>query len=152
MKYGVTGVSRLLTEAEMSFIYNAINGLDLQPGDEFVSGGAYGVDTSAALAALTLQPEATHRLCLPNGNMFNNALDGLWASIGAEYMIIEKADKPGYMARNDLLVKRIGKRGLLTAFPEHEAEERRSGTWATVRRARKLGTRVVILPLDEVRA
>jgi predicted Rossmann fold nucleotide-binding protein DprA/Smf involved in DNA uptake len=149
MKYGVTGVSRELSADERRVIHNAIKALGMGYDDVFVSGGAFGVDTYAAIVALDVAPEATHHLCLPNGNVFNTSLEALWASMNAKNLIIEKADKPGYMARNDLLVKRIGAAGMLLAFPERAAEARRSGTWSTVRRARKLGTQVVILPLDD---
>jgi predicted Rossmann fold nucleotide-binding protein DprA/Smf involved in DNA uptake len=50
-----------------------------------------------------------------------------------------------YMDRNARLVA-LG--DMLLAFPATRAEELRSGTWSTIRRARKAGKRIVIVPLD----
>lgn len=50
--------------------------------------------------------------------------------------------KKGYIARNHDIVDACD---VLIAAPKHDVEELRSGTWATIRYARKLGKRVVIL-------
>jgi hypothetical protein len=52
----------------------------------------------------------------------------------------------GYMKRNDVLVAHAD---VLLAFPKTPQEELRSGTWATIRRARKAGVEVRLFPLSE---
>lgn len=53
-----------------------------------------------------------------------------------------------YLARNHDIVDAAG---LLIAAPSGPAEKRRSGTWATVRHARKQGTRIwIVLPSGEI--
>ena len=49
------------------------------------------------------------------------------------------------MLRNDLTVSYTD---VLLAVPATSVEERRSGTWATVRRARKAGCEIRFYPLD----
>lgn len=51
-----------------------------------------------------------------------------------------------YMKRNDRIVHHADR---LIAFPRTRKEEQRSGTWATIRRARKAGKQVTLHPLDE---
>lgn len=50
--------------------------------------------------------------------------------------------KKGYIERNHDIVDSTD---LLIAFPSSTTEEKRSGTWATIRYARKIGKRVIII-------
>lgn len=58
--------------------------------------------------------------------------------------VVEMPEGTDYMARNDEIVRLAD---ILTAFPKTDREEVRSGTWATVRRGRRKGIRVEIIPV-----
>lgn len=70
-------------------------------------------------------------------------VDVLWPLYcsSIEYM----PDNTNYMDRNQRIVDISLD---LTAFPLDAVERQRSGTWSTVRRARKAGKTVVIIPLQ----
>lgn len=53
-----------------------------------------------------------------------------------------KTPKP-YLERNHDIVKESD---ILVAFPRTDTEQLRSGTWSTIRYARKIGKRVIIFP------
>jgi hypothetical protein len=124
---------------------------------EFVSGACWGVDTLAARDALALWPHARHRLVVPNAP-HNEELVAEFevlerlrlenaAGRGREiHATVEKMPAgTGYMERNDRLVLLAD---VLLAFPSTRDEVVRSGTWATVRRARKANVPVMVYPLD----
>ena len=100
-----------------------------------VSGAAYGVDSQCARWALVQKIPVT--LTIPVGRWHNRAL----ANGEPDVVLVEG----GYMARNDETIRRSD---VLIAFPETPHEETRSGTWATVRRARKKGIPIYFFPLD----
>jgi hypothetical protein len=162
MNYGVTGPSRELTPDEERLIWDIVAGL---PDDaEYISGGAHGVDTAWFKAAIIQHPHAQHRLVLPHAP-FNDELISLarlhevrqarrrarvyidWAKAGRD-------QGQCYMNRNDLLVERVGADGELHNFPptRHEPGNYRAGGgyWATVRRGRRVGAKIVHHPLDEI--
>lgn len=109
------------------------------PTDVF-TGGAYGIDTIAAEAVSLVWPSARHHLVVPEGCVWNEELLNTLPGVIRVHWITG-----GYMKRNDAL---IADADVLLAFPQGEVEQIRSGTWATVRRARKRGMDVRIYPLD----
>jgi len=108
----------------------------------FVSGGAYGVDTAAAYGVDLYGLGSLHFVVpasLPNNRKFVKKLvDDDRATV--EYV------SGTYMDRNDRLVELADE---LVAFPRTREEERRSGTWATIRRAWKAKVPVTLYPLSE---
>lgn len=102
--------------------------------DEFVTGAAYGLDTAAAYNAFAYWPEKKHTIIVPaalhNREVvqygFDNGFDLIMAPGKANV-------RDAYMVRNDMLVARITE---LHAFPT-TPERLRSGTWSTIRRARR---------------
>jgi hypothetical protein len=136
-----TGTSRLQNPAKAhALIYETILALALTARvDEFHSGGAYGADTKAAIIAHALYPEAAHILHVPYGCYWNERLTDLVKFDEVRYIT------DGYMKRNDSLVASASR---LIAFPKTADEELRSGTWATIRRARKAGVPVLMFPLS----
>lgn len=118
--------------------------------DCFVSGAAYGVDTAAGLAAAELFPDAMHRVYVPQA-WHNEAAVAQLRERGAEVIEVAPGPNGPYMARNDAMVADRAVEQLV-GFPHTAAERLRSGTWATIRRARKAGLRVVLHPLSEVEA
>lgn len=111
----------------INVVANAITALD--DVDVFTTGGAHGIDTIAALLAWSAHPDAYHRVVLPD-----QPYHPLWDNPPSGFSITRVPG--GYMARNDALVT-YG--DVLLAFPKSATERLRSGTWATIRRARKAG-------------
>lgn len=93
-------------------------------------GGAHGIDTLCVMVGLRIWPDAVHELVVPRDRPFNRALLDL-PGVHVTWV-------PGdYMDRNTALVGVPTTR--LIAFPRTPVEALRSGTWSTVRRARKRG-------------
>lgn len=139
-RYGVTGVVDPPDEEFAKYlVYKTL--IDLPAVDEFTTGGAYGIDTIAAKEAMKVHPNALHRLCVPAAP-FNRSISGSFSII--EYVPAGKSVSDTYMARNDRIVAYSD---VLLAWPLTAVEELRSGTWATIRRARKQGKEVRIYPL-----
>jgi hypothetical protein len=138
MRYSVSGVSRPLYGVEIMHIRSVLEGC--REVTEFTTGGARGVDTAAAFLAQAVHPLAKHRVLLPD-----QPYHPVWDTPGSARDFEVKRISGGYMARNDALVACAD---ILIAFPERPDEEVRSGTWATVRRARKAGITVVLAPLE----
>lgn len=105
----------------------------------FNTGGAFGIDSFTANYAARYHPGAEHFLYFPLGKWFNTDL------LDRTHWKDKIAISGGYMKRNDVLVAACD---ILLAFPRTKSEELRSGTWATVRRARKEGKPVWYFPLD----
>jgi hypothetical protein len=115
---------------------------------EFTSGGAWGIDTFGSLEALSLFPDAVHRLVLPAA-AYN--LELLKPGLAERFVVVRaprgKTTAASYMLRNDLTVTHLD---VLLAFPETRTEVQRSGTWSTVRRARRAFKDVRYFPLNEM--
>jgi predicted Rossmann fold nucleotide-binding protein DprA/Smf involved in DNA uptake len=119
----------------------------LAPADVYISGAAYGVDTAAALAAMDFFPDAEHRVYVPAA-WHNREVVSQLRERGAEVVQVPAADSvaASFLERDDWMVADCT---ALTAFPYTLREELRSGTWATIRRARTAGRGVRLLPLRE---
>lgn len=141
----VTGARGFRTGEERlaeSIIREGLESLKVFP-TEFVTGAAYGADTVAFWAGLSLWEGAMHHLVVPDAP-HNEAVVELGERL--EVVTVERMPKgTDYMARNDRMVELAE---LLVAFPSTREEQQRSGTWATVRRARKRGVPRLFFPLD----
>jgi hypothetical protein len=130
--YAFTGPARTLSEPELDVVVHAVKALE--DPTELRSGGAPGVDTAAAVAFFAFQKDARKVLVVPDEQPFNTKLLALpWD----EVVRVRASGSPSnhYMARNEVLVGPPTTH--LLAFPETPHEVNRSGTWATVRRARR---------------
>lgn len=144
MRYAFTGPARVLTKSERDFIQKTIYELDPKP-TALVSGGAHGVDTEAWNTFHAHRFLNVPRVVVyPLKKWHNESLVRDSIVLGDRYVPVAG----GYMKRNDRLVAEAD---ILVAFPETPRERLRSGTWATVRRARKAGKEVRIYPLNEAR-
>lgn len=119
----------------------------VEPADVYISGAAFGVDTAAALAAIDLYPDAEHRVYVPAA--WHNA--DVVEQLRERSALVIDVDSAGsaaasYMERNDFMVADCT---ALIAFPYTLAEELRSGTWATIRRARRARRSIRLFPLRE---
>lgn len=133
ISYGVTGTVELSPD-RIAFVHEVIR--DLPDLKWLVTGGAFGVDTEAAYAGFLYHPEASRFILTPDGMKYNKDTH----NYGEVFPI-----SGGYMKRNDAIVEHSD---VLVAFPKTDEEELRSGTWATIRRARKAGVPVLLNPLD----
>ena len=106
-------------------------------GDTIFSGAAFGVDTAGARAAQLAGAKLT--LIRPADLWHNDNLTEI-----ADHVINVYGS---YMERNDRLALEADR---LVAYPLSAVEQLRSGTWATVRRFRKLGKPVEIRPIDSL--
>jgi hypothetical protein len=141
LRVSFTG-SRLVTKYGIVVIEQTIKSLARERISQFTSGGADGVDTTAALVAmLGFTARASHRVILPNGE-YNPFWDSKAAAL---YFQITKLHHGNYMTRNDALVEACD---ILIAFPAQHLQENRSGTWATIRRGWKAQKDVRIFPLN----
>lgn len=160
MDFAVTGTSRLLTPEEQRYVQRIVKRTLLKSrGDvnkrratkhTLASGMAFGVDTQALLAVWGLLPFEQIRCIVPGTCIHNRPLVEKAAGLGAEIIIVQNRHTVSetYMARNDRVVAPPTR--ALLAFPNTPDEEARSGTWATIRRARKAGIRIRIYPLSSV--
>lgn len=104
--------------------------------DTLVTGGAYGVDTCAAVWALSEGIPVV--LVVPQHLLWHRAL------ASCEGCTVEYVDG-GYMGRNEEIAERSDQ---LLAFPFTKREHLRSGTWATVRRFEARMKPVTVRPLS----
>jgi predicted Rossmann fold nucleotide-binding protein DprA/Smf involved in DNA uptake len=134
-----------ITEVEAYAVRCALE--RVEPADVYISGAAFGVDTAAALAAVDLHPEAEHRVYVPAAWHNEVAVEQL-RRLGAVVFEVDPAETTAasYMVRNDLMVAACTE---LIGFPYTLVEELRSGTWATIRRARRARRAVRLFPLRE---
>lgn len=109
--------------------------------DKFVSGCAYGVDTETANAVVNYWPGARLHLVVP-ARPCNKSLIRLskLPQVSVEHM----PSGTTYLDRNDRMIELAD---YLIAFPRNFEEKLRSGTWATIRRARTKG--IPICMVDE---
>lgn len=114
-----------------------------------VTGAAKGVDTLAAYYAYAYAP-GHNVLVVPaaphNLEIVKFAHEHFFEIIRLDS--VPGGNSPNYMARNDKMIELADH---LIAFPETSKEVLRSGTWATIRRARKKGIPIDIYPLNVVR-
>lgn len=125
----------------------------------FLSGMQYGVDTAAAGLAYDLYPEARHVLFKPAAPC-NGSLPGLLPK--AEVTNVRKGATPAesYRLRDQAMVDwvtgllgsgklRLATRSQCVAYPlKAEGSQRYSGTWVTVRMAKKAGIPVALHQLE----
>lgn len=136
-RYVVTGPHENVTAEQLKLVWATV--LDLTDVDEFTTGGAWKVDTVAAMTAHIEFPSAHHRVVLPD-----EPHHPVWNAPPDGFEIVQTHG--GYMSRNDVLVT-YG--DVLLAFPRTSREVNRSGTWATIRRARATGLEVRRFPLED---
>jgi len=131
MKVGFTGTQNGMTAEQLRTFGEIIKKLRI---DEFHHGDCVGADKEAVEAVIYVQPDV-HVVCHPPENPSKRAFTSF----------NETRDEKPYLVRNHDIVDECG---LLIATPWEYAEELRSGTWATIRYARKSGKRIVVIYPD----
>lgn len=137
MNYSVTGIT---DPPDKAVIWLCQLFAELPEPEVFNTGGAAGIDTMACVAGLIVWPNARHRILHPAYLAWNETELRKQATGFVEFVPIEGS----YMDRNDALVAACD---LLLAYPRTDREQLRSGTWATIRRARKARKMIIIHPL-----
>lgn len=137
MFVGITA-TRTLTEAGQRNITNA---LTAQAGDieTVIVGGAIGGDEFAGLAAHKLRLWV--KVILPE--------DVKEADLNYHRYADEAEGRYPYRERNTRIVQQCSVLWAFPAYPEDDPRSKRSGTWMTVRIARKLGRPVRVWVQDE---
>lgn len=144
MRYAITGASRELQPREANIVKLVI--ASLTDCVELTTGAAHGVDTEAYLAGIEYQKSAKHRVCIPAAPFNPDILTtAAWRDNIVEHCQRGLSNADSYMMRNARLILYADK---LIAFPETADEQIRSGTWSTIRRARRAGIDVEIHPLN----
>lgn len=152
--YGFTG-TQSVSQAQAMAVRHVL--LRLEDPDLVVTGGCVGVDSIVGswYAEFT---EADQRLVLP----YNLRKVQHWYKHHPHVEVERMPAGTSYMDRNDRMASILAdyaqqqKRGQVLhrvrtfAFPHETAEQRRSGTWATVRRFRGVGLPPQMYPLDSL--
>jgi hypothetical protein len=124
---------------------------ELVDGTHFFTGAARGGDTFIARALTELYPRAHHTLVVPAAPHNEELVDGWMPSARRHIHVMPPCPDVAlaYRQRNGVL----NAKGRIVGFPlREEHRDIRSGTWMTIRMARKRGTlhRVLVLePEDE---
>lgn len=122
---------------------------------QLVSGCAYGIDTEWLIAASERWPDIGVTLVVPSAPCNNSLVDRFLANIDTRlrttvWFMPHRAGwsrSEIYMERNDEVQHRAD---ALCAFPTRwEPQRRGSGTWATIRRFRKVGKPVLLSHIDK---
>ncbi len=126
--YGFTGTRRGMTDQQKAALEQLFKGCDIYH-THFHHGGCRGADVEAHLVAAFRAYRHVH----PGDDL------GQWANRG-DYEEL-RSPKP-FLVRNRIIVDVCD---VLIAAPETLKEKLRSGTWSTIRYARKIGKPVIIL-------
>lgn len=112
--------------------------------NHFITGAATGVDTLCHYLCYAWAREAKHTIVVPNSK-YN--IEVVQFAIAMDLDVIYMPEGTDPLDRN---TKMIEMAHILVAFPGGSKElYRGSGTWSTIRRARKKGIPIYIYPLDK---
>lgn len=147
MRIGITGTRDIENTApEANIVRKAMINEDwgLSLGDEVVTqvttGGAKGIDRLAFFMAIDIWPDAHHRVILPK--VYNGEF--VTAAFECRADVIYTGLEP--LERNHVILDHTD---YLLAFPKTRKEVLRSGTWATIRYAKKRDLPLKIVPLED---
>lgn len=143
MKVGFTGTRKGMTDEQLESLHKWIS--ERRELDEFHHGDCIGADDDAAdtIREINMYTDEGARIkvvCHPPTDKRRAAFNTYFDEI---------REPKDYFERNHNIVDETD---VLIAAPQDMVEEQRSGTWATVRYARKCGKPIVILWPNAVRA
>lgn len=138
MKVGFTGTQRGMTEAQKATFATLVTFTRMS---EFHHGCCVGCDAEAVSHVLA-KLKTAKIICHTPTNVSKRA----WTAWTASHVTLEAKD---YLVRNHDIVDACD---IMIATPAGDKEELRSGTWATIRYARKLSKPIcLILPSGEMK-
>lgn len=136
MIIGFTGTRQGMSTWQKMILRMALqNACEVEKVNEFHHGGCVGADAEAHKIVRQLVPFTIH-VHWPENKKHEARLSGPFVSEGR---------KP-YLTRNEDIVKACD---LLIAAPLTDKEQMRSGTWATIRCAKRLGKEYLILNREQ---
>lgn len=114
--------------------------------DTFVTGACRGVDAVAGRGLASDHPDAQHVVVVPANR---SAVVQWWPSVEATRRIelFEMPEETDYKDRNEVLVELADHLVAFVAADEDDPRSARSGTWQTVRLARKAGLSITYMDL-----
>lgn len=130
--------ARSLSKTARRAVAASLYGLD---ADTYITGAAVGVDSFVGRALITLFPAAAHRVIVPA----NRSQADLWwpfCDLPPRFDLTFMPAGSSYQQRNAEIVKASTELIAYPLLPEHDQRSWRSGTWQTVRLARKAGLSV----------
>jgi predicted Rossmann fold nucleotide-binding protein DprA/Smf involved in DNA uptake len=149
-RYGFSG-SRTITDTDQRTIDDVLG--SLLPGSEYTTGGCIGVDTIVGRRMWLAHQKATHRVVVPADR---SRVSPWWmhraireAGPGSGVLVEEMPPNTTYKDRNQRIVDHSN---VLVAFPAHSEDDprsKRSGTWQTIRMARRAGLEVLVTVLGD---
>lgn len=148
LRIAVTGVKDPMDpEAARALVRRTFAAMP-EPPEMVVTGAQFGIDTIAFEEAVALWPGETtlHRIVVP-GARHNNDVVALARKLSKRHRIDVEQMPEGstYLHRNDRMIDYAR---MVYAYPKSAREVVRSGTWHTIRQARKRGRRILVAPLD----
>lgn len=142
MNYSFTGI-RELRDEYVPRIDKVL--ISLTDGDKFYTGAAEGIDIYVEERLERIFPKRERTVIIPDA--YHSPLAGNFANKVIKMEPGVDSDSEAFRMRNIVLV---GFCDVLIAFPKTDKELfRGSGTWMTIRIARKAGKEVRIYPLEE---
>lgn len=125
-----------------------LSGVDLY--DEYVTGACIGFDAVAGMAMCLRFPTARHRVLIPANDYKVSRWWDQPPFRGASNLLVHQMPAgTDFKDRNQAIADLSTELKYCAAFPEEHGKSRRSGTWQTVRMARKGGIPVDGIVLQE---
>ena len=105
---------------------------------QFVTGGAVGLDSYAGRLLVLLNPGARHQVIVPADR---SRVDPWWyePQFADRVELVEMPPGTSYAERNQALVDAVVVLYAFVGWPEDHPRSLRSGSWQTVRMARRAG-------------
>ncbi len=128
MKLGITGTRYGLSGSQRAWVFSYLTALECL--DEFHHGDCIGVDVEVAQMVRNMHSEATIISHPPEDNRLRG-----------DFVSDEDRPRRPYLDRNKNIVHAVDQ---LIACPKEYNEILRSGTWSTVRYARKHGVPILV--------
>jgi len=142
--------SRHLTAEQKTIVDEVLSTLN---GSEWTTGACIGVDAYIGRKLWYDRPESLHRVVIPADR---SRVEYWWThrairDAGPQSGVLLEEMMPGmsYADRNQRIVQHSDVLVAFPAYPETDPRSKRSGTWQTVRMARRAGLDVLVTVLDE---
>lgn len=144
--YGVTGSREIQSDTQRELIHQVVWGsaFTISQMERLVHGCCVGVDELCARIVAGEGPGIT-AVIPPNRRLVSDD-----AYKFSDEIVVVPAGPDGYKRRNQEIVNRSDVLLAFPLYPEHHPQSRRSGTWQTIRMARRKGIPVHEYVLSEV--